>query len=180
MKMKTNKYIAIVFSLFAFSLANASENSTYVDGSKPFIEIKDVNRQGEAWAICAASYDIIAEIFKSQPAQSKQFSEFANGAELAVGMTLVLEAFDSEISPERFNSLWRYSRLAMKEWPTVQLTAILADAERLGAEGYEGFVDKVAATVKICISNLESQQAYIDSWRVLAKSGLLKLPENLP
>jgi len=160
------------------SITNASESSTYVDGSKPFVAIKDVNRQGEAWAVCAASYKVMAEFFESKPAQSQRLKDFANGAELAVGMTLVLDDLGSDISPERFNALWRYAQLAIEEWPKTQLTAILVDAEVLGDEGADRFFEKVTATVEICISNLKSQQMYIDSWRELAKSGLLKFPEN--
>ena len=66
-------------------------------------------------------------------------------------------------------------QLAGKEWPKISMTTILADAEVLGSKGSEKLLEKVTLTVKICMSNLHSQQAYIDSWRELAKSGLLKL-----
>ena len=155
--------------------SNASENLTYVEGSKPFVTIEDVNRQGEAWAACAASYDILARFLDETPAQSQQLKDRANGAKLAVGMTLVLEDLDSDISPERFNALWTFAKVAIDAWPETQRNAILEEAESLSSEGAEGsnkFVDKLIATVKICNSNLESQQMYIDVWRAFAKSGM--------
>ena len=177
------KVRAIFFGvlLAMFGQIYASEISTYVDGSKPFIAIKDVNRQGEAWAACSATYDIIARLLGETPAQSQQLKDRANGAKLAVGMTLVLEDLDSDISPERFNALWTFAKVAIDAWPEIQRNAILADAESLSSEGAEGsnkFVDKLIATVKICKSNLESQQMYIDVWRAFAKSGMLKVAED--
>ena len=176
--LSRNALATIVFSLFAFSLAYASESLSYVDGTKPFVVIKDVNRQAEAWAACSASYEIMSAILASQPARSQQMKELSNGAGVAVTMTLVTDALDTNISPERFNALWSYAKLAGKEWPKTQRTAILADAEALGAEGSERFAEKLVATIEVCTNNLDAQQMYIDSWRELAKSGLLKLPED--
>jgi hypothetical protein len=55
---------------------------------------------------------------------------------------------------------------------------ILADAETLGESGSEKFIERVAETTKVCMSNLEVQQTYIDTWRELAKSSLLTTPNN--
>jgi len=177
--MNSNRYILIVSCLFAFSTAHATESLTYVDGNKPFTAINDVNRQAEAWAACAASYEVMSSLLlEAQPARSQQMKERSNGAKIAVTMTLVIDDLDSDISQVRFNALWEYAKLAGNEWPTTQRTAILVDAEEMGAEGAERFFEKVVATIDICISNLDAQQLYIDSMRELAKSGLLKLPEN--
>ncbi len=167
---------AIAFSLFAFTVGHASESLTYLDGSKPFIAIENVNRQAEAWAVCAATYEMISTMLESQPARSKQMKEFSRGAKIAVAMTHVMDGMEPNMSPDRFNALWAYAKLAAQEWPITQRTFILADAEAMGAEEMERFGKKVLATVEICISNLDAQQMYIDSWRGFAKSGLLKLP----
>ena len=153
---------------------------SYVDGSKPLIQIESADQQAQAWATCAAAYDIISAILKTleQPAQSQQMRDFGHGAQLAVGMTLVVDDLTPDITKERFALIWTLSQAAMKNYPEVKRTGMLADAERLGKDGYGKFVDDIAATVKICVSNLEAQQAYIDTWRELAKSGLLEFPEN--
>jgi hypothetical protein len=82
------------------------------------------------------------------------------------------------LSLELINAIWAYSKMAMESWPESKRTTMMADAERLGQEGFEEFMSSVGETNKICISNLETQQMYIDIWRDLAKSGLLKFPEN--
>ena len=171
-------FVSVASSLLIFSTAGASETSPYVDGSKPFITIKDVNRQGGAWAMCSASYDLMAKVFESKPATSHRMQEWANGAQVAVAMTLVTGADLGEMTPERFNATWAYSKVAMEEWPKTARTSILFDAEMLGAEGADEFLDNLTGTVKICISNLETQQVYIDTFREFAKSGLFTLPEN--
>jgi len=172
------KLVLSAVSLLMITQLYAEETQSYVDGSKAFIAIKDINRQAEAWATCAAAYDIMAEIFESQPTQSQQMKELGNGAETAVTMSLVLDDIKKDITPEKFNALWSFAKVAGQEIPKTRRTTMLAEAESLGKKGANAFVAKVFATVKICVGNLESQQAYIDSWRELAKSGLLKLPEN--
>jgi hypothetical protein len=168
------KFIAIL--LLGFSGAAFAE--AYVDGSKPFIAITDVNRQGEAWAMCSASYDLMAELFESKPAISQRMKEWANGAQVATGMALVMGADITDMTTERFKATWAYSKVAMGEWPKTARTTILFDAEILGAEGQEEFVDKLTATSKICIDNLEAQQVYIDTFREFMKSGMFVLPEE--
>ncbi len=55
---------------------------------------------------------------------------------------------------------------------------ILADGEALGDSNFEKFASKIGASVKVCVANMEAQQAYIDLYRQMAKSGLLTLPEK--
>ena len=138
-------------------------------GANPSSQYKDANREADAWAICAASFDVTAEVLAglSQPAQSKQLQELANGAELAVGISLVMNELSTDITPERFNTIWAFSQMAMEAWPASKRTMIMADAERMGKDGFEEFMSSLGETNKICISNLETQQMYIDIWRDL-------------
>lgn len=178
MKASRDTAIKIAGWLIGMSIASASSGATYLAEEKPFIAIKDVNREAEAWATCAASYDIMAELIGPQSARAQQLSELANGSELAVTMALVIDDLSEEMEPERFEALWTYAKHAGQEIPKTRRTAILADAETLGSDNSEMFVNKISETVKICVENLELQQMYIDMWRELAKSGLLKLPKD--
>lgn len=174
------KLILVVFAtiLIASQSAAGSTELSYVDGSKPFLSIKDVNRQAEAWGTCASAYEIMAMILESQPAQAKQVKDFGRGASLAVMMSHVVDGMSSDITPEEFNSLWIYSKTLVDSIPEVSRTMMLAEAESLGEAGAEKFIEKITATIKVCVANLEGQQMYIDTWRDLAKSGLLTLPSN--
>lgn len=168
----------VALSVLSISKANATEDATpYVDGSKSFLEIKDVNRQAEAWAICAATYDYMAGILsETQPARSKQLSELANGAEVAVTMAIVSDGLDPEISQDRFNALWSMAKLSGTELPKTRFTMLAAEAEADTGKNNAVFLKNLTATFEICIRNLEGQQTYIDTWRELAKSGLLQIP----
>lgn len=161
------------------SLSYASDDESYlVTNTNPkFLEIKDVNRQSQAWGICSAVYKITASFLPEQNAQAKQLLDFARGAELAVIMTHVSDGITKDISPERFSTLWLFSKQLGDSIPETSLTAVLADRERLGEEGQEQFVNKLTATMTICSDNLKDQQTYIEIWRELAKSGLLKSPD---
>lgn len=140
--------------------------------------IDDPNRQAEAWGACAAAYQIISDVLKSDSAQAKQFHNLSIGASVAVVMTHVSAGLKDDMSQERFNALWGFSKTLMDSVPEVQRTTILADAESLGKSGKSAFIEKLGATLKICTANLDGQQAYIDMWRELAKSGMLILPSD--
>jgi hypothetical protein len=160
-----------------------SEPEPYVSGNVPFVSITDVNQEAKAWAICSASYELVSEITRdmlNQPAMAEHLMNLSRGASLAVGISQVADMFGQEGLPstERFNSTWAFSKHTMEEIPKAQMAWILADAELLGEEGFDIFVQKLGATVQVCQSNLKEQQMYIDLWREIAKSGLLEIPSE--
>lgn len=155
-----------------FSYAQSVD--TYLSAKTEFITITDANRQAEAWATCAATYDILASFLDVGSAQAQEIKNMGNGAALAVSMTSVAAGFTENISQERFNALWNYSKTLSQTLPDARRTMILADAERLKND-QQRFVDKLMATARICMENVDAQQKYIDFWRELAKSGLLKV-----
>jgi hypothetical protein len=60
-----------------------------------------------------------------------------------------------------------------------QRTWLAAEAEAsTGKQNAKAFLDNLSATISVCGENLEGQQLYIDTWRELVKSGLLKLPNE--
>lgn len=179
MRMSKTKARIISFAILLQAISTPAFADAYVDTSLPFLEISDSNQQAEAWAVCAASYDIMSTIMEPQaPARAEQLSGLGDGAELAVAMALVINDLDPDIPLERFKALWAKAAAAMTELPQAQLTSILADAEKLGSEQSQEFGRKINATVVACISNLEAQRMYIASWRELVNSGLLKPPAD--
>lgn len=170
------KLVGSLVILVCAQFAHGTEFPPYVDGSKKFVLIENTDRQAEAWGTCAAAYDVMAVLMASKPNQAQYFNDLGNGASMAVVMTHVSAGLDPEMGPAKFNALWNYSKTLAETIPETQRTMILADFEALGEERSSEFVEKVGKTVKICLSNLEGQQAYIDAWRDLAKSGLLAVP----
>lgn len=180
MRHNAGRWIAIILIANASVSVIAEEiGASYVD-DKLFIEIKDVNRQAEAWAMCAATYEFMGEILsEAQPARSRQLKDLANGAEVAVTMSMVAGGLDAEITQERFDSLWTMAKLAGSELPQTRRTMLTAEAESSSSkEEAKVFFANLSATMNVCVKNLEGQQMYIDTWRELAKSGLLKLPSE--
>ncbi len=170
--------IVAMIALGMFTSLCFSNEASYIYGKKRFMDIADVNRQAEAWGTCAAAYDVMALILKSQPAQAKQVKDYGNGASLAVIMTHVSDGLGPDITSDKFNALWNYSKTLGDSIPETKRNMMLAEAEALGEKGSSQFIEKVAATVKVCINNLKYQQVYIDDWRELAKSGLLQIPKG--
>jgi hypothetical protein len=166
-----------------FSVAGSSivlaEQESYIVGNNAFLEIKDVHRQSESWAMCAATYDLMADIVaESEPARSNQLRDYANGAELAVLISIVADGLGPDINPEKFDALWSSAKVTGSELPKTRYNMLLAEAESASKSDAAPFLEKLAATMRICASNLDAQQAYIDIWRELAKSGLLQMPKN--
>jgi hypothetical protein len=176
--------LAIVTILFVGALTigevNAAEKFTpYVDGSKTFLEIKDVNRQAEAWAMCAATYDIMAQILSEfQPARAQQLRDLAKGAKVTAIMTIASDGLVPDITQERFNALWAMAKLAGTELSSTKRTMLAADAESSTGNEAEVFIGNLSATMEICFKNLKGQQMYIASWQELTKSGKLQLPKE--
>lgn len=174
----------IVLSMLFYRTANANQGDTpYVDGSISFVDIENVNRQAETWAMCAAAYDVMAEILADEkPAQSQYLSELANGAEVAVIMAIVLDGLDKDTTQNGFNALWSMAKLSGTELPKTRLTMLAAEAElyagKDNGKDKNKFLENLTLTFEICIKNLEGQQMYVDAWRSLAKSGLLELPNE--
>ena len=176
-----NRFLTIstmALLLCAAPASNASDKGKpFVKSDAPFVQISDPNRQAETWATCAAAYGLTSEITSELlPANSKQFTELANGAKLAVTMTLFKSGLTNDIDPERFNALWATSKLAGTELPKSKRTMLDATAELAPKDDPTAFMSDLIATVSTCNNNLKDQQAYIDAWRELAKSGLLQFP----
>jgi hypothetical protein len=179
MRMKKTGSGGLLFGILLLSISNSALADAYVDPDLPFLEIRDSKQQAEAWAVCAASYDIMSTIMEPQaPQRAGQLSGLGDGAELAVAMALIINDLDPDIPLQRFKTLWANAAVAMTELPQAKLTSILADAEKLGAERAQEFGRKINATVVACINNLEAQRMYIASWRELVNSGLLKPPAD--
>jgi len=180
MRSRVVNRIALIFSaIFSIGAIAEETGASYLD-DRLFLEIKDVNRQAESWAMCAATYDFMAAVLsEAQPARSRQLKDIANGAEMAVIMSMVSDGLDSEMTQERFYSLWTMAKLAGSELPLTRRTMLAADAESSSdKKGAKVFFANLSATMSVCVKNLEAQQMYIDTWRELAKSGLLKLPSE--
>ena len=74
----------------------------------------------------------MALLIQSKPARAKQIKDLSNGATLAVTMAHVSDGLVEDITPERFDALWMYSKSLGESIPETMRTMILADAEQLG------------------------------------------------
>jgi hypothetical protein len=167
------KTLLVSASLLSSCFVSANEG-TFLADDTDFLKISDVNRQAESWATCAAAYDLVATFFPDEPNNAQQYRDFANGAELAVVMSHVNEATDKDVTPAAFRAMWAYTKTLGDSLSSTRKTSILAEAEQADDESKQNaFYKKIGATVNVCTDNLKAQQYYIDSWRDLAKSGLL-------
>jgi len=168
----TAAYLLTILS----SPALSEVSSSYISSTKPFSEIKDPNRQADAWGTCAATYQITAELMEADSNKAKLFREQSNGASVAVVMTHVNAGIKKNMNQSEFNALWNFSKTLMRSIPEVQRTRMLSDMESYLDQDSSIFFNKLKNTLEICTRNLDGQQFYVDSWRNLAKSGLLKIP----
>lgn len=158
----------------AVSQSESLEGRSYISYKQPFPLIDDVNRQAEAWATCAAVYRIMSNLSDS-PAESTQYNNTGNGAEVAVLMTFMYSVI-SEDNPEpsKFYSTWEYAKTLMEAMPEAQSATIMADSKY---QETDKWVANLSATLLQCAGNVEFQQAYIDAYRAMLISGLFEFKE---
>ena len=159
------------------AIANSIDKGTsWIDDSVPIFLIEDKHRQAEAWGICSAAWTLASKLLSNDsPAKAQQFEDTARGASLAVGMTYVVNGMKEQgYTPDKFQATWSFAKTAMQSIPESQLTRILAKSE---TSKKDLWLYNHMSTLKVCDSNMEGQQFYIDSWRDLATSGLLALPD---
>jgi hypothetical protein len=175
--MNSSRFVVAYLLMTLASSAISEVPSSYISSTKPFLEIKDPNRQADAWGTCAAAYQITAELMEVDSNNAKLFKEQSNGASVAVVMTHVHAGLKKDMKQFEFNALWKFSKTLMQSIPEVQRTRILSDLEYSAENGSSMFFDKLKNTLEICTKNLNGQQFYVDAWRNLAKSGLLQIPD---
>tara|TARA_Y100000991_G_scaffold214771_1_gene203302 strand:- start:746 stop:1321 length:576 start_codon:yes stop_codon:yes gene_type:complete len=169
--------LPLLFALFlgCNALANPTGTGTsWVDESIPILSIGNKHRQAEAWGMCSAVNKIASETFGGDmPAMAKNYNDRANGAAIAAGMTYYVKGQNKNLyTPDQMQASWILSQNMAKSIPEVQLNAIMAQLE---TSDNQTWMYNLTATLRTCDSNLDGQQFYIDFWRELAGSGLLKL-----
>lgn len=178
-KKKTVSIAVCMLWLLNMADIHAAESGfSYINSDQPFLEITDLNRQAEAWAMCSVAYDALAYIVSdSSPARSQQLSELASGAEIAIIMATVADSLDNEMTQERFDAVWKVATSISTEMPNSMRNFLAAEVESTSNTGASTFFDNLSATVTVCVQNLPTQEFYIGMWRELAKSGLRYSPD---
>ncbi|WP_461517759.1 hypothetical protein [Porticoccus sp.] len=171
--------VCIIWLLYIVDVHASESGISYINADEPFLEITEVNRQAEAWAMCSAAYDTLAYIVSdSSPARSQQLSELAGGAEIAIIMATVADSLHDEMTQEKFDAVWNIAKSVSTEMPGSMRTFLAAEIASTSNTGTSTFFDNLSATVTVCVKNLPSQEFYIGMWRELAKSGLRYSPDE--
>jgi len=179
-KVSLMKFFCQVFlSSFLYSTViyagNEIAGESYIQPIQPFVLMKDINRQADAWAICSATWTIMSMLSSKKSDHVVQnYKNLSNGAKAAVAMTFIKPTLVSaeEFNENKYEATVTYATEAMNFLPEAALTSIMADYDLRGTDVW---FKNVTKTLKVCTENLEEQQAYIDLWRTLATSGLMKL-----
>jgi len=159
------QFMALIAALSIFH-SGSSLADTFLDSDKPFIAIQDENRQAEAWGTCVATYKLMSLIQKNDsPAFSKQLSDLANGATIALYMSYMSGISENGDLAARD----KMGKVLMESIPDTRFTAITAAGELTNHN--EEWQGSVMATLEQCHKNLETQQLMVDAWRNLYASG---------
>ena len=151
-----------------------ADSHTFLSDNEVFLAIENPHREAEAWATCSASLDILAEIAaEDSPAQAKQIHQSANGAGVAIAMSIIADGIDEEKSPEQLSNMMTFAVTQMDSLVDVERVAILSELEKMSQNSQaDKFMEKLGNTAAVCSKNAETQQMYIDLWKDMAKSGM--------
>lgn len=140
----------------------------------------DKHAEAKAWAKCVVTYRFFSEVFsESKPAVSKQYSNMANGANLAIVMSVVSRSMQENQDNFNFPSVWNTAKTTAESEVELQTNALQVIFEtdtredsmlKLGVELGE-------TNLETCSANATLQQMYVDLWRDLSASGLLSQPD---
>ena len=170
--MKKLIFIFVCLTFLSPLKGKAEELDNFIGKVTTIVDIKNVDREAEAWARCSCVYSLASDLFSSKPAISKQLKNLSNGAKFSIVMAHVADGIKNEnITPEEFTALWNYSKTLIDTISETQTTLILAQIE--ATEDTELIQKRLLNSLKICQDNSEYQQMYIDLYRSLGKSGLL-------
>ena len=158
----------IIGMMLILTFAKAAADS-FLDYKKPIITIEDKYREMEAWGTCVATYELISELQKkSSPAVSKQLSQLANGAKIALFFSY-LTGISENASDKEVIAREEMARVFMDSVPETKLTAIMSAGE-ITNYGIE-WENRLFETLNQCLENGDDQQFLVDSWRSLMASG---------
>jgi len=176
MKSLTYQLIAIVISIWVSPTIANTENDSFITENEVFLAIENPNREADMRAVCSSSLDIFNMIIaEERPAQAKQLHQLSNGSSIAIAMSIVADKLENDMNAKEFPSVWKFAQIQMESLRDTQSTMILSDLEMMTENSQqEQFMTKLIKTIEICSSNNESQQMYIDMWREMVKSGMLK------
>jgi hypothetical protein len=143
--------------------------TSYLETDQLFITIEDEYARTQAWGTCVALYDLMSKMqAETSPAYSKQMSDLSNGAKIALYIDYFL-GIDVDADSAEISARIKMANVLMDGIPETQLTAMLADGERL--QHNEEWLSLVVGTLKLCMKNLETQQNLINVWREMYASG---------
>ena len=143
--------------------------TSYLDTDQLFNTIEDEYSRTQAWGTCVALYDLMSKMqAEASPAYSKQMSDLSNGAKIALYIDYFL-GMDVDADSAEISARIKMANVLMDGIPETQLTAMLADGERL--QHNEEWLSLVVGTLELCMKNLETQQELINLWREMYASG---------
>jgi hypothetical protein len=131
--------------------------------------------QSQRWATCAATFEIISDVIRSQgnPAAAKSVAEFSNGSKTAIITILIMGVGErkagesNEDFRKRFKNAKDYGVFASEEYPKSRKNSILGMREL--TENKADWESAAIVSFKRCSKkkSLEIQQGYIDGARSL-------------
>lgn len=160
-------------SLFIFTVT-AWATEPWVTEDFPFDTLKlSTTEQAQKWATCAATFQVMADVLRSQgkPAMAESINEYSNGAATVIISIILMDFATQKINqkdPEyikKFNKIREYAVHASKDYPKSGKNRIMALFE--GADNKEEWADAAKISFARCSKKevLEMQQIHIDAMR---------------
>jgi len=168
--------LSIVTSCFFIPTIANAESDSFITENEVFIAIENPSREAEMWATCSSSLEVFSMIIaEERPAQAKQLHQLSNGGSIAIAMSIVADRLGDDMNAKEFPNVWKFAQIQIESLRDTQSTMILSELEMMTENSQqEQFMAKLLKTIEICSSNAETQQMYVDMWRELVKSGIVK------
>jgi hypothetical protein len=178
----------LIISLVFFSLLQSSayaENNPisekgFIKGPPIFAVNEDPLREAESWAVCSVAYATLESLSEDGSSEARIFGNLANGAEIAIIVSQVAPLMNEKdlrnnSFNKRFKAAWMMGKVMSESLIETNSNAFALEIEYSLKNGnIKEFMSRLNATMDICNLNKDTQQRYIDLWRVLFKEGFFK------
>ena len=164
--------LALLFSTTTF----AQEALFSYQGFTDDLDVSSIaaHDRSRIWSTCAVVHDLMALVDNGGTSSSsaQESKNQSNGAKLASAIVFLAEYIEQEKNPtpDEFSARWEMAKMVMDSNFTTIQTSMMADMER----NPDGTLERLVPTYAYCIKILPTQQLYIDLWREMYGSGLLK------
>lgn len=156
----------LIPAILALPVPAWAQQIAYIASNTPLLQIENKTQQAEAWAVCAAVYDLMLDSLEQRnPGNAAMAKEMRDSAALAVDMSLLMRDHSTDLSFSEFKQAFAEVREEGKRIRIIKHQLVYKDFSAAATGSTPAYTQKIEATLTLCKENQEGQAFYQDLWQ---------------